>query len=86
MPTPLKKNSDRAYYLFALRIAGDFGVAIAAPIVILTLIGQKIDAYTQRGPLFTILAFVLAALISGLMIYRKAKKYGEEFQKLNSTK
>lgn len=83
---PLKKNSDRVYYLFALKIAGDFGVAIAAPIVIFVLIGQKMDIHWQCGHLFTILAFVLAALISGKIIYHKAKKYGEEFQKLNSPK
>lgn len=85
-PPPLKKNSDRAYYLFALRIVGDFGAAIAVPVILLVLIGQKLDAYWQRAPLFTVIGFVLAALISGRIIYKKSKKYGEEFQKLNSSK
>lgn len=74
--------SDRKYYLFALKIIGDFGIAIAAPIVILVLIGQYLDARYQRQILFTVLAFIFAAVLSALIIYRKAKKYGRQYQSL----
>lgn len=77
-----KLTSDRKYYLFALKIVGDFGVSIAAPIVILVLIGQYFDNKYKSTPYLTILAFVLAALISGKIIYKKAKKYGEEYKNL----
>ena len=79
-----KKNtsSDQKYYFFALKIIGDFGVAIAAPVVTLVLIGQYLDERYHRQALFTILAFILAALLSAYIIYRKAKKYGEQYQKL----
>ncbi len=76
------KPSDRAYYLFALRIIGDFGATIAVPVVIFVLIGQYFDEKYQRSPWFTILAFVSAALLSGRMIYKKAKKYGAQYQNL----
>ncbi len=75
-------NNDRKYYLFALKIIGDFGIAIAAPVVIMVLIGQYLDERYHRQILFTILGFILAALLSTLIIYRKAKKYGEQYQKL----
>jgi len=72
--------------MFAFRIMGDFGASIAIPVVILVLIGQYLDGRYGKNPLFTILGFVLAALISGRTIYKKAKIYGEEYKKLGEKK
>lgn len=77
-----KNQSERRYYLFALRIVGDFGASIAVPVVLCALLGKYIDGKVGHAPLFTILGFVLAALISGKIIYTKAKKYGKEYQQL----
>jgi len=82
----IKKTNDRAYYTFALKIIGDFGVSIAAPVVLFVLVGQYLDGKYGKSPLFTILGFVLAAAISARIIYRKAKRYGAEYQKLGQTK
>lgn len=76
------KVSDRSYYLFALKIIGDFGVSIAAPVVIFVLLGQWLDARYEKGPLFTITAFVLAAAVSAKIIHKRAKQYGREYQNL----
>lgn len=76
------KSKSRAYYLLAFRIMGDFGISIAIPIVLFVLIGQYFDGRYGKSPLFTILGFVAAALISGKIIYKKAKRYGEEYRKL----
>lgn len=78
--------SDRQYYLFGLKIAGDFGVVIAVPVVLFVFLGRWLDERYRQDWLFTVLAFVLAALISGTIIYRKAKKYGQEYQRLNDKK
>jgi F0F1-type ATP synthase assembly protein I len=83
---PHKKTSDREYYLFALKIAGDFGVAIAAPVIVFVLLGQYLDDRYEKGPWFTVGAFVLAALTSARIIYKKAKKYNQEFQNLDEKK
>ena len=80
------KSTGREYYMFAFRIMGDFGASIAIPVVILVLIGQYLDGRYEKSPLFTILGFVLAALISGRMIYKKARIYGEEYKKLGEKK
>lgn len=77
-----KLPNDRKYYFFALKIVGDFGASIAAPVVIFVLIGQYLDNKYNLTPYLTILAFVLAALISGKIIHSKAKKYGEEYKNL----
>ena len=76
------KTTDRDYYLFALRTIGDFGATIAVPVIILVLIGQYFDERLGLTPWFTILGFVLAALISGKIIHRKAKEYGKWYQSL----
>lgn len=78
-----KKTTDREYYLFALKIIGDFGASLAVPVVILALVGQYLDEKYHRSPLFTILGFILAAAASAKIIYKKAKRYGAEYQKMN---
>lgn len=78
-----QQNSDRQYYLFALKIMGDFGIAIAVPVVILVLLGQWLDEKYNFSPLFTILGFALAILASVRIIYKKAKIYGEQYKKMN---
>lgn len=86
MPELGKKTTDRAYYFFALRIVGDFGATIAVPVVLGALIGQWLDEKYHQAPLFLVIGFVVAALLSGKLIYKKAKKYGEEYQKLIKNK
>lgn len=73
---------DRKYTLMGLRIIGDFGATIAVPVIVFVLIGQWLEDTYGHTPWFTIAAFVLAALLSGKMIYKKAKQYGKEYQDL----
>ena len=77
-----KKNSDREYYLFALKIVGDFGANIAVPVIIFAFIGQYFDEKYHSRPWFLILGLIIAAGLSGISIYRKAKKYGEIYKKM----
>ena len=79
---PSEKTTVRAYQLFALRIIGDFGAVIALPIIGFVLIGQHLDSRYDRSPLFTVLGFIIAALISAKIIHGKAKKYGREYQSM----
>lgn len=78
-----KKTTGSQYQLFAFKLLGDFGATIAIPVVLFVIIGQNLDTKYHKTPLFTILAFVLAALVSGRIIYKKAKIYGEEYKKMN---
>lgn len=74
--------NDQKYVLFALRIVGDFGATIAVPVVIFAVLGKWIDARVGTAPRFLITGFVLAAIISSVAIYRKAKRYAKEYEKL----
>ncbi|MEK7481583.1 MAG: AtpZ/AtpI family protein [Patescibacteria group bacterium] len=73
---------DRRYWLFGLRIAGDFGATIAIPVVVLAYLGNRLDVRFATAPWLLIAGFALAALFSGALIYRKAKRYGKEYQNL----
>lgn len=77
------KTSDRQYYLFALKIMGDFGASIAVPVVIMVLIGQWLDEKYHTLPLFTVFGFVIAALVTVKIIYKKAKIYDVEYKRLD---
>lgn len=79
-----KKTTDREYYMFAIRIIGNFGASIAIPVVALVLLGQYLETRYAFAPWGKVLGFALAAFTSGKIIYRKAKVYGAEYQKLNS--
>ncbi|MBU0545973.1 AtpZ/AtpI family protein [Patescibacteria group bacterium] len=78
-----KKTTDREYYLFAFRIIGDFGATIAVPVVIFVLIGQYLDGKYDKGPWFTVLAFIVASLLTAKIVHKKAVKYGAEYEKLD---
>lgn len=79
----LPENSkDRKYMLMGLRIVADFGASIAIPVVVLVMMGQWLDNKYDKLPLFTIIGFVLAALLSGKIVYTKAKQYGKEYSDL----
>lgn len=75
-----KKTTDREYYLFAVRIMGDFGASIALPLVGFVLLGQYLDGKYNQTPWFTVMGFVLAALLTAKLVHKKAKKYGQEYQ------
>jgi uncharacterized membrane protein len=77
-----KNQPDRRYYLFALRIVGDFGATIAIPVVAFVLLGRYLDQKYAHDFLFTVLGFIFAAVVSAKIIYQKAKKYGREYQNL----
>ena len=74
--------NDRRYWLLGLKIAGDFGATIAIPVVIFAYFGKRLDVRLGTAPWFLIVSFALAALISGVLIYRKAIRYGKDYQQL----
>ena len=82
----MEKASDRDYYLLGLRVVADFGATIAVPAVVFSWLGKRLDDRWGTKPWLIISGFILAALISGISIYRKARTYGNEYQKLTGHK
>ncbi len=83
MPVSPNSSQDRKYLLLGLRIIGDFGATIAVPVIVFVIIGQKLDSKYAAGWKFTALAFILAALLSGKMIYKRAKEYGRKYEEID---
>jgi F0F1-type ATP synthase assembly protein I len=80
-----KKPNDRAYYLFAGKIVGDFTGTIAIPAVVFALIGEYLDTKYHKEPLFLMLGLLLAFSVSMKSVYKKTKKYSEEYQEIVKT-
>ncbi|MFA5813502.1 MAG: AtpZ/AtpI family protein [Patescibacteria group bacterium] len=62
---------------------GDFGATIAVPVVLFVLIGKWLDGKYGTEPWVTILGFVLAAALSAWTIWKKAKRYGREYEEID---
>ena len=72
--------------LLALKIVGDFGATIAVPVVLFVLIGQWLDGKYDKAPLFTVIGFILAGLLSARMIWMKSRQYGKEYESIENSK
>ncbi|MFC1638968.1 AtpZ/AtpI family protein [Patescibacteria group bacterium] len=72
-------DKDRKFMLLGLRIVGEFGAVIAVPVVLLSMLGKWLDTRYDTAPKLLILCFVLAAVISGAAIYRRAKRFGDMY-------
>ena len=77
-----KTDGTRAYYLFGLRIVGDFGATIALPAVAAAWFGTRLDAKWGSKP-YALAACVFAALlVTAVIVRRKAVSYGKQYQQL----
>ena len=75
MPT-----NDSAYHRLAMRIFADFGASIAVPAVLGALLGKWLDTRYGTNPRYLILCLVVALILTAVVLVRKAKRYGKEFQ------
>lgn len=54
-------------------IVSELGFMIAIPLVVLVVIGVRLDRYFNTTPLFIIIAILVAPIISGVAVWRKIK-------------
>lgn len=71
--------------LLGFKIMGDFGATIAIPVVLFVWTAGKLESKYGGAPWLTIVAFVLAGLLTGYIINKKAKKYGQEYEKIGNS-
>src|SRR6188474_618009 len=84
MPKPPMNDLDRQYGLLAFRAVGEFGAAIALPVVLLTLAGKRMDAIYGTAPRYLILSFVLAAALSAAYVAKRTRDLNREYQRLEA--
>lgn len=80
---PLSEDERRSY-LLGFKIMGDFGAAIALPVVVLVLIGKWLQNKYGFAPFGIIGGFVIAAGISYVVIRRKVQWYAAEYKSLKT--
>ncbi len=78
----MPKETDRKYILMGFKIVADFGATIAIPVVLFAYIGRRIDAHFGIKPWATLVGFAIAAALTTVMIRRKARVYGQEYEAL----
>lgn len=77
-------EADRRSYLLGIKIMGDFGASIALPVVAFVLAGKWLQTKFGFAPFGIMGGFVIAAVISTLIIRRKAKWYAAEYKALET--
>lgn len=58
----------------SLRLAWNLGFIIAIPVGLFGFGGAYLDKYLGTSPIFVITGFAMAALLSGVGVYRKVKE------------
>lgn len=76
--------SDAKYYRLAGRIFADFSGTIAVPAVLAALFGKWLDGRYSTEPRYLIILLVLAFALTFYAVAKKAKRYKEEYEKLNN--
>ena len=77
-------ETDRKYMLLSWRIISEFSLIIAGPVVVFALLGKYLDQRYDSRPIFLVAGFVLAAALSAVTIYRRAKSFTEQYTTIES--
>jgi F0F1-type ATP synthase assembly protein I len=77
-----RRDFERRYLMLGLAIVGDFGVVLAVPAILGAVLGVRLDARYGTRPWLLVVCLLLAAALSTVAIYRRAKRYNERYQSL----
>lgn len=75
-------KSDAPYYRLAMRIFADFSGTIAVPAVLAALLGKWLDQKYTTQPRYLILLLIIAFLLTGFSVRKKAILYQKKYQSL----
>jgi F0F1-type ATP synthase assembly protein I len=80
---PLSEDERRSY-LLGMKIMGDFGAAIAFPVVAFVLVGKWLQTKYGFEPFGIIGGFLIAIVMSVITIRKKVKWYSAEYASLKT--
>ncbi len=78
----MSNPSDRAYWSFGLRVFSESTGVIAVPVVAAALLGRALDGRWGTGWIVTAVSLVLSFALSAMLVWRRAKEWGREFQEI----
>lgn len=73
-----KDKKERVIFLQTLSLAWELGYIIAIPLVILVAGGLFLDDKYDTSPIFLISGILLSILVSGILVFKKAKRILED--------
>ncbi len=79
----LLKESERRSYLLGIKMAGDFGANIAAPVILFVLAGKWTQDKFDFAPWGVVAGFILATALSYFLIRRRIQWYAREYSALD---
>ncbi len=84
---PLKDSmaTDAEYRRLGMRIFADFSGSIAVPAVLAAILGKWLDKKFDSTPNFLSLCLIIAFILTGFTVYKKAKYYSAKYQALNDS-
>jgi F0F1-type ATP synthase assembly protein I len=71
---PQKPASPQPPLINVWSLAGEIGFILALPLVILVVLGVKVDKHFGTTPLFIIVGMLLSMVISATAIIRKVRR------------
>lgn len=81
----MKKDSPGNLTAFTLRMIGDIWITLAAPPVLLGILGSRLDAAIGTRPYVFVSCLFLSFVISTVSVCAKAVRYGERYELLTDT-
>jgi F0F1-type ATP synthase assembly protein I len=76
-----EENKKTATLLKTISLAWELGYLIALPLVILAFLGRLLDKKMSSSPVFLLIGIFLAIIISGVLVFRKARGILKEAEK-----
>ena len=78
----MSMTHDRDYQRLAVRIFADFSGSIAVPAVLAALAGSWLDDRHGTEPWWLMGCLVLAFVLTACVLWRKAKRYRADYERL----
>ena len=75
--------ADRNYIVFAYKIFAEFGITIAVPAVLATILGKKLDIVYDTGNRYLILCLLVAFVVTAIWLVKRAYSLKTELENID---
>lgn len=80
---PMKdRHGHRKLTAFTLRLMGEIGGWIAAPVLVLAWLGKKVDVLLETKPAVLAISLLLSFVVSTVGLCLRAADFGEQYEQL----
>lgn len=76
------RHGHKRLTAFTLRLMGEIGGWIAAPVLVLAWVGREIDLLLETKPKILALSLLLSFVVSTVGLCLRAADYGEQYEQL----